>query len=103
MNLGTIATIAYGILALVGGIIGYVQAKSKISLVSGTISGILLLVAAFIYLQGQVLGLTLAAAVSAILIVTFVIRLIKTRKMMPAGLMILAGIPTLALLLVQLG
>lgn len=102
MNLGTLATIAYGILALVGGVIGYVQAKSKISLVSGTISGILLLVAAFIYLQGQVLGLSLAAAVSAILIVTFIIRLIKTRKMMPAGLMILAGIPTLALLLVQL-
>ena len=33
MNLGIIAAIAYGILAIVGGIIGYVQAQSKPSLI----------------------------------------------------------------------
>ncbi|MBE9038201.1 TMEM14 family protein [aff. Roholtiella sp. LEGE 12411] len=42
MDLGIIATLYYGILALVGGIIGYVQANSQVSLLSGSISGLLL-------------------------------------------------------------
>lgn len=35
MNLGIVAAFGYGILALLGGIIGYIQAKSKVSLISG--------------------------------------------------------------------
>jgi Transmembrane proteins 14C len=35
MNVAILATIAYGILTLVGGIIGYRQAKSQVSLISG--------------------------------------------------------------------
>ncbi len=38
-----IATLAYGIVSLVGGLIGYFKAGSKVSLISGGISGILLL------------------------------------------------------------
>jgi uncharacterized membrane protein (UPF0136 family) len=86
-----IAAIAYGILALVGGIIGYVQAKSKTSLISGSISGIVLLVAALLQIQGVVWGNLLALIVTALLIVVFVMRFLKTRKFMPAGLMVVAG------------
>jgi uncharacterized membrane protein (UPF0136 family) len=43
MNPAIIAAIAYGILSICGGIIGYVQAQSKPSLISGTISGLLLI------------------------------------------------------------
>ncbi|MFM2062536.1 MAG: hypothetical protein RLZZ507_2206 [Cyanobacteriota bacterium] len=32
MNLGIVVAFGYGILALVGGIIGYIQAQSKVSL-----------------------------------------------------------------------
>jgi uncharacterized membrane protein (UPF0136 family) len=35
MTLGVMAAIVYGSLAIVGGIVGYIQAKSKISLVAG--------------------------------------------------------------------
>ncbi len=101
MTLGIATAIAYGLLALVGGIFGYIKAKSKISLISGIASGTLLILGGIAQLQGQVWGLPLATAIAALLIVTFAIRLAKTRKMMPAGLMILAGIVAVAILLQQ--
>ena len=102
MNLANIATFAYGILALVGGIIGYVQVKSKMSLISGLISGILLLGSGVLMLQGQTVSLILALVVTSALIIVFAIRLIKTRKFMPAGLMLGAGLVTLVCLVGQL-
>ncbi|MBW4645680.1 MAG: hypothetical protein KME23_22280 [Goleter apudmare HA4340-LM2] len=100
--LGIIAALAYGILAMIGGIIGYKQAGSKISLLSGSISGLLLIVAAFAQLQGQTWGLTLAAVVTAVLVIVFVSRLVKTRKLMPAGLMTGFGVLALVLILNQI-
>jgi uncharacterized membrane protein (UPF0136 family) len=102
MNLGIIAAIAYGLLALIGGIMGYVKVKSQTSLVSGMISGVLLILAAIASGGGQVWGTVLAATITAALIVVFVIRFLKTRKFMPAGLMIIAGIPTFAAIFTQL-
>ncbi len=67
MNLGTAAAIGYGILTLVGGIMGYIKAKSQASLISGLISGSLLIFAGTAQLMGQSWGLTLAAAISAVI------------------------------------
>ncbi len=103
MNPGVIAAIAYGILAIVGGILGYRQAKSQISLIAGCGCGILLLISAFLHLQGYFWGLIAAAAVTGVLLVAFMMRLLKTRKFMPAGLMLLLGIPSLGVMLSQLG
>ncbi|MGK7873431.1 MAG: TMEM14 family protein [Xenococcaceae cyanobacterium] len=94
MNLGIVAAIAYGVLALVGGVMGYAKVKSKASLISGSISGVLLLVAGLMQLQGFSMGLILALVVTAALVVVFAIRLVKTRKFMPAGLMLVAGVVT---------
>jgi len=102
MNPGVMAAFAYGTLTLAGGIMGYVQAQSKISLISGSISGILLIISSLMQLWGQSWGLTLATVVTAVLILAFVIRLAKTRKFMPAGLMMLLGMPALAVMLTQL-
>lgn len=95
MNFSIVAVFAYGILAIVGGIIGYMQANSKVSLISGTISGLLLVIAGFFQLQGQGWAAILAAVVTAILVVVFAVRFAKTRKFMPAGLMVILGIVTL--------
>lgn len=103
MSAATITTLVYGILALVGGIIGFAQARSRVSLLSGVISGILLLVAAAGLFQAQPWGLGLAIAVTALLVIVFVVRLAKTRKLMPAGLMVVVGVATLATLLKALG
>ncbi|MDZ8187153.1 MAG: TMEM14 family protein [Nostoc sp. ChiSLP02] len=98
MNLSIIAAFAYGILAIAGGIIGYIQARSQISLLSGTISGLLLIIAAYLQLQGQAQGLILAVLVTAVLVVFFAFRLAKTRKFMPAGLMTVLGMLALAVM-----
>lgn len=99
MTLGLIAAIAYGILAIGGGIIGYVRASSKASLISGIISGLLLLFGAAMRSQGQDWGLILAAFVTVVLVIVFAIRLVKTRKFMPAGLMTVLGVAALVVML----
>lgn len=102
MNLGIVAAFAYGILAIVGGIIGYIQATSIVSLLSGSISGLLLISAAFFQLQGHTWGSILAVLVTAVLVVFFAFRLIKTRKFMPAGLMTILGMLALAVMVNQI-
>jgi uncharacterized membrane protein (UPF0136 family) len=102
MNLSVIAAIAYGVLALVGGIIAYNQVQSKMSLISGSISGILLILGGVLQLQGQASGLILATTVTSVLVVVFLIRLAKTRKFMPAGLMMILGVPTLGVMVAQM-
>ncbi len=102
MNLSVIAAIAYGVLALVGGIIAYNQVQSKMSLISGSISGMLLILGGVLQLQGQAWGLILATSVTAVLVVVFLIRLAKTRKFMPAGLMMILGVPTLGVMLAHM-
>ncbi len=97
-----IAASLYGILSIIGGIIGYQRAGSKVSLISGGISGLLLLIAALLQLQGQSWALIFAAIITGILVIFFVIRLAKTRKLMPAGLMVALGIASLIVMLNQL-
>lgn len=93
-----IVAIAYGILAIVGGIIGYTKAKSRVSLVSGSVSGGLLVLMGVLLHRGLTWGRWGAIAITTLLVITFIIRLIKTRKVMPAGLMVVLGIPSLIIL-----
>ncbi|WP_265273016.1 TMEM14 family protein [Nostoc sp. KVJ3] len=102
MNLSIIAAFAYGILAIAGGIIGYIQARSRVSLLSGSISGLLLILAAYFQLQGQTWGSILAVLVTGVLVVVFAFRLAKTRKFMPAGLMTILGIVALVVMVNQM-
>ena len=53
-------------------------------------------------LQGQAWGLILATVVAAVLVIVFCIRLAKTRKFMPAGLMIVLGAIALVVMVNQL-
>ena len=102
MNPGVIAAITYGVLAIVGGVMGYVQAQSKISLLAGGGCGVLLLISAILQSQGQAWGLLAATGVTVILLLAFTMRLFKTRKFMPAGLMLVLGIPSLGVMISQL-
>lgn len=98
MTPGSIAAIVYGILAIVGGIIGYRQAGSNASLTMGIVSGLLLVASGILQAQGNAIGTWLGILVTGALIVVFGIRLSKTRKFMPAGLMLIAGAIVLVLL-----
>lgn len=95
MTPATIMTFIYAVLSIVGGIIGYQQAGSTPSLISGVVTGILLLIAGFGLLQAAAWGGWLAIAVTLLLVIVFIFRLIKTRRFFPAGLMVVVGIVTL--------
>ncbi len=101
--LAPILTLIYGILAIVGGAIGYKQAGSQASLISGLVSGLLLLIGAYLLFGGSLSGALLAGVVSSVLVIVFSIRLAKTRKFMPAGLMIILGVINLIALWSLLG
>ena len=66
---------------------GYLKAKSKVSLFSGLGSGIALLVAWIVCRQAAMAGLGLATLIAVVLFVVFILRFLKTRAFMPAGLM----------------
>ncbi|MGB7250818.1 MAG: TMEM14 family protein [Phormidesmis sp.] len=96
--ISAISTLIFGIMAIAGGAIGYKQAGSQVSLMSGLISGLLLLVGAYLLFGGSSAGPILSAVVSLLLVIVFLVRLSKTRKFMPAGLMIILGLVNLGLL-----
>lgn len=98
MNLAIAVSFLYGLLLLIGGIYGYLKARSKPSLISGVISGLLLIIAGIIQLQNLSWGLILAQVLTIVLVIVFAIRLIKTRKFMPAGLLLVLSVASLVIL-----
>src|SRR5438132_10851077 len=83
----------YIILLVIGGLIGFLKAKSQVSLImSVAFAAALSLCAAGIIFQPYVADILLAA-----LLVVFAVRLVKTKKFMPAGLMLVITIAALAL------
>ena len=79
--------IIFGLLTIAGGIMGYVSKGSMPSIIAGSISGILLLAAAFLLPNHAAIGLAVAAIVSVLLAGRFVPAFIKTGSLMPAGMM----------------
>jgi len=79
--------IIFGLLTITGGIVGYVKAGSVISIVAGSISGLLLVAAAFLLPDHQAAGLIVALVISVLLTGQFVPKFFSTHKVMPAGLM----------------
>jgi uncharacterized membrane protein (UPF0136 family) len=92
MSIGIVAAIAYGLLAAIGGIVGYAQVRSKPSLISGLFSGALLILGAVLWANGVLAGVGLSMGVTVGLIVVFIRRWMQTRKAMPAVVMIVAGV-----------
>lgn len=91
-----------GILVAVGGIIGFIKARSMPSLLSGVISGVLLVACFFAASQyDPKVGLGAGIVLLAMLEAVFAIRFAKTKKMMPSGMLI--GICGLSQVIVILG
>ena len=77
----------FGLLTILGGVMGYVRAGSTASIIAGSVSGILLLVAAFLLPNNVAVGLVLAGLVSILLAGRFLPAFLKTGSVMPAGMM----------------
>jgi uncharacterized membrane protein (UPF0136 family) len=96
--LGRTVLIVYGVLMLVGGFMGH-RAGSRASLIAGSISGVALLLAAFVSTTNAPAGLWAGAAISLVLAVVFARRTAVTRKLMPSGMLLAVSVVALALLL----
>jgi uncharacterized membrane protein (UPF0136 family) len=83
----------YIILLIIGGLSGFFKARSQVSLVmSAAFAAALSLCAAGIVFQPYVADILLAA-----LLVVFAVRVTKTKKFLPAGLMLVITLIALAL------
>src|SRR4051812_22326413 len=82
----------FGALTIAGGVMGYVKAASKASLIAGSISGVLLLVAGWLIATKPQAGIILGLVISLALAGQILPKFLKTHALMPAGLMSVCGV-----------
>src|SRR4030095_10520170 len=87
MEAAKIYFIVFGLLTIAGGIVGYVKAGSVASIIGGSITGVLLLVAAFLLPEYRAAGLATALIVSLLLAAQFVPKFLRSGTVMPACMM----------------
>ena len=81
----------FGFVAIIGGAMGYARAKSKASLIAGSVSGALLIIAGL--LSPSIPGFVLALVVSVLLLIHFGRSYAAKKKPMPAiPMIVLSGI-----------
>jgi uncharacterized membrane protein (UPF0136 family) len=86
----------YIVLLLVGGLIGFLKAKSKVSLITSAVFAAVLVLTQTGIFDPRV-ARNLVNVLLAVLLVVFALRLAKTKKFMPSGLMLVVTIAALAL------
>ena len=91
----TVILWVYIILLLAGGLMGFIKAKSKISLVTSALFAVLLALCATAVIQ----PFYIADVLVGLLLIVFAIRFAKGRKFMPAGLMLVLSALMLAVLI----
>ena len=90
----------FGALTIIGGIIGYIKANSLPSIIAGSITGVLLLVAGSLLSSNRLIGLATAFVVSLLLAAQFVPKFIRSGKVMPAGMMSILSVIVLIVAIV---
>ena len=87
----------YIVLLVAGGLFGFFKAGSRVSLLTAGISATLLALANTpgLLTPGAARGVT--SVILALLLLVFTLRLAKTRKFMPSGLMLVLTLAALAL------
>ncbi|MBJ7448875.1 MAG: TMEM14 family protein [Parachlamydiales bacterium] len=83
----SIIVIVYGLLLLVGGIMGYAMAKSSLSLACGLIFGTLTVFAGSMISSKPKQAAFASLVLAAFMLIFFIYRFSLTYKMMPAGMM----------------
>ena len=94
MSGNSLIFVIYGILLILGGFMG-VKAGSKVSLIMGIASGLLVLLGVYLTKTSVQGGYGLISAVSGLLVVVFLLRLLKTGKFMPSGMLLILSTSTL--------
>ena len=85
----------YIALLIVGGLMGFIKGKSRISLISSLIFAVVLALVAL----GTITSKYVAIGIVAFLLVFFGARFMRSKKVMPAGMMTVVSLVVLILLL----
>jgi uncharacterized membrane protein (UPF0136 family) len=94
--------LVFAVLTIIGGVMGYVKAKSKISLISGTISGAILIVASCLLPERPIIAGVIGLCVSVLLAGKFVPDFIHKKAFIPSGLMALLSVVSIVLTILAL-
>jgi uncharacterized membrane protein (UPF0136 family) len=87
-----IARAVYGVLLIVGGMMGKVKANSTVSLVAGTVTGVASLTGFWRSLSDPVDGLMIGGMLALLMSGVFLNRFFRSRKLMPAGLILILSL-----------
>jgi len=96
-NIPNLVLWVYIVLLLFGGLIGFLKAGSKVSLITSAGFAAALVLTAVHGIFDAAFAAGLANVLMAVLLVVFAVRLAKTKKFMPSGLMLFVTIAVLAL------
>ncbi len=100
IQLGQIALGAYGLLLILGGIIGKTKSGSTVSLITGGVFGVASIFAMWLSTKDPGQGLLIGAMLALLLTGVFLSRLLRTRKWVPTGVLLLLSLAVGVLLVV---
>ncbi|MBT3601976.1 MAG: TMEM14 family protein [Candidatus Latescibacteria bacterium] len=92
IQVAQVALVIYGVLLIVGGVMGKVKGNSSASLVAGGLTGVAALSGFWQSLSDPLLGFMVGAMVGLLLTGIFVSRFARSRQFMPAGLILLMSL-----------
>jgi uncharacterized membrane protein (UPF0136 family) len=96
---GLIVLGIYAVLLIVGGVIGFVKAKSRPSLIAGVVSGLIAIGCIVINrTYNEDGGYSVALVLAIILFLFFGNRALKTQKFMPAGMLSIVSVLVIAVM-----
>ena len=98
---GQVVLAVYAVLLAVGGLMGYLKAGSRPSLIAGLAFGLAAGAGAALARQNPD-GFVLGAAITGLLAVFFGRRYFRLRKFMPAGMLTILSVAVLVLMVLEL-
>ena len=97
-----VAVMVYGVFTAVGGVIGYVKAKSTASLIAGLGCGVALVVCALGMQRGSLVSALASGGIAVLLGARFFMTWRQRRRLMPDLLMVLLSMATVCLVALSL-
>ena len=86
-----IIIIGYGLFLMVGAYFGW-KAGSQVSLIMGIVSGCLVLLCVYLASTNFFLATQMLGGISGLLTIVFLMRFLKTHKVMPSGMLLVVSL-----------